>query len=581
MFVLGTAGHVDHGKSTLLRALTGMEPDRLPEEKKRGMTIDLNFVWCELPLYGTVGIVDVPGHEKFVGNLIAGLSGIDAFIFVVAADDGWMPQSEEHLNLLRGLKIRSGLVVLTKVDLVSPERVREVTGEIAQKFESAGLSASIVSFSSEIEGASIGVKRELEKLVSQLPKPVTNQPARLWVDRVFSPKGQGTVVTGTLRGGEFRVGSEVLLLPSRRTVTVRGLQSHEKSIERAIPNCRLAIQLGAGDTKGLKRGELVTTDLKQSLSDVVDVMLTPDGKFTPKKALKVGFHLGTLSIPASFSLLSSEPGICFGRLRLSKKIPVNTLDRFVIRTSGEERTIGCGEVIDTRADQVKLSHAKTKLSKDAATTKGNASYWLTTHRVILDEDASRLSDSDYLKSATYLVEDKLFDKKLWDEALENLKSETPEKAMVEKLGVTRSVALQLFAALESKELISREGGKLRLNAAPSRGEGDKLVDALLPGLTPILLSAQLKDAKTKGILQKLILDKKIIRLADDHFLSAGAYADHAKKVETLIRKKGSGTTSELKDLLGCSRKFAVMILERLDSDRVTYLKDGVRKLLKG
>lgn len=214
MFVIGTAGHIDHGKSKLVEALTGIDPDRLPEEQRRGMTIDLGFAWLSLPDGSEVGIVDVPGHERFVKNMVAGVGGIDAVLFVVAADDGWMPQSQEHLQILDLLKIKKGLVVITKIDLVNQDWLSLVEEDIKEKVKGTILeNAPIVEVSSTKK---IGIDRlydEIAKMISQIqPREDIGKP-RMYIDRVFIMAGRGTVVTGTLRDGSFHIGEEVEILP--------------------------------------------------------------------------------------------------------------------------------------------------------------------------------------------------------------------------------------------------------------------------------------------------------------------------------------------------------------------------------
>lgn len=256
--VLGTAGHVDHGKSSLLAALTGMEPDRLPEERRRGMTIDLNFVWLDLPRGGRVGIVDVPGHHRFVKNMVGGASLVDAFLFVVAADDGWMPQSEEHLQVLRGLGVHRGLAVVTKGDLAGAARVRETALDVRRRLEAGlGRGVDVVEFSTARPQGALAVKAALDELVVGLPPPSTDGAPRVWIDRVFSPRGQGVVVTGTLREGRVREGDELRRWPSGAVVVVKTIERYRERVVEAEPVSRVALQLARVAATDLARGSLL------------------------------------------------------------------------------------------------------------------------------------------------------------------------------------------------------------------------------------------------------------------------------------------------------------------------------------
>ena len=246
MPLIGTAGHVDHGKSTLVEALTGRDPDRWAEEKERGLTIDLGFAWTTLRPAGEVSFVDVPGHERFLKNMLAGIEAIDVALFVVAADEGWMPQSEEHLAVLDLLGIDSGVVALSKIDLVDPEVAALVEIEIAQRLSGTTLQdAPIVPVSARTGEGLDHLREELAVRVDEVQH--RGDRPRLWIDRSFSVRGAGTVVTGTLTEGPMRVGDDLELLPVRKRARIRGMQSHESGIEMAGPGRRLALNLTGVD----------------------------------------------------------------------------------------------------------------------------------------------------------------------------------------------------------------------------------------------------------------------------------------------------------------------------------------------
>jgi selenocysteine-specific elongation factor len=274
MHVVATAGHVDHGKSTLVRALTGMEPDRWAEEHRRGMTIDLGFAWTALPSGQQVAFVDVPGHERFVANMLAGVGGVPAVLFVVAADEGWMPQSAEHLDALDALGVREGVLAVTRSDLADPApALARATKEIAGTSLGAVQSVAV----SGRTGAGLaGLRAALDRLVGRLPASDGAADVRLWIDRAFTVRGAGTVVTGTLGAGLLRVGDELLLAPAMRAVRVRGLQTLGQPVEEVTGVSRVAVNLRGVSTGDLRRGDALLTPGRWLTCGEVDVRLRGD-----------------------------------------------------------------------------------------------------------------------------------------------------------------------------------------------------------------------------------------------------------------------------------------------------------------
>src|SRR5688572_4055624 len=295
MYTVGTAGHVDHGKSTLIEALTGIDPDRLREEKERGMTIDLGFAWLTLPSGREISIVDVPGHERFVKNMLAGVGGIDAALLVVAADEGIMPQTREHLAILNLLGIGRGLVALTKKDLVDDEWIGLLTEEIGDALKGTTLAgAKVVPVSALGRDGLETLKTELDQLLEQTPAKRDVGRPRLPVDRVFSLGGFGTVVTGTLLDGALTLGQELEVLPAGLKTRARGLQSHKSKVEVAVPGRRVAVNLGGLATEDLQRGDVVTVPgaLRPTAALDVRLRLLPDAPKPLANATSVSFHSG-------------------------------------------------------------------------------------------------------------------------------------------------------------------------------------------------------------------------------------------------------------------------------------------------
>jgi selenocysteine-specific elongation factor len=353
MSCIGTAGHIDHGKSTLVKALTGIDPDRLAEEKERGMTIDLGFAWLTLPNGREVSIVDVPGHEGFIKNMLAGVGGIDAALLVIAADEGVMPQTREHLAILDLLCVRRGVVALTKADLVDEEWLELVREEIVEQLKPTTLaSAAIIPVSAYTGQGLPALLAELEHILDEEQERQNIARPRLPIDRVFTITGFGTVVTGTLLDGTFKPGQEVEILPQSLKTRIRTLQTHKHQVEVAYPGSRVAINLANVPRSDLTRGNVVALpgQLQQTMLIDVRVQLLADTARSLEHNTLVDFFSGSQEVPAKVRLLDVEelePGqSCWAQLRLSHPAVVARQDRFILRIPSPSMTIGGGEVID-------------------------------------------------------------------------------------------------------------------------------------------------------------------------------------------------------------------------------------------
>ncbi|MDG4757965.1 selenocysteine-specific translation elongation factor [Micromonospora sp. WMMD710] len=338
MFVVATAGHVDHGKSTLVRALTGMEPDRWAEERRRGMTIDLGFAWTTLPSGGTVAFVDVPGHERFVPNMLAGVGPVPAALIVVAADEGWMPQSAEHLAALDALGVGHGLLVVTRADLADPgPAAARARAEIA----ASSLGAVDAVAVSGVTGAGLPeLRAALDRLAAGLPAPTVDGPVRLWVDRSFTVRGSGTVVTGTLGAGRLRVGDELELAGADEPVRVRGLHSLGEARAEATAVARVAVNLRGTPRDRLGRGDALLTPGRFHRTDLVDVRLTGDPAADLPATLTL--HVGSAAVPVRVRPLGPDTV----RLRLARPLPLLVGDRALLRDPGRHHVAGGVRVLD-------------------------------------------------------------------------------------------------------------------------------------------------------------------------------------------------------------------------------------------
>jgi selenocysteine-specific elongation factor len=353
MSCIGTAGHVDHGKSTLVQALTGIDPDRLAEEKARGMTIDLGFAWMTLPGGREVSIVDVPGHESFIKNMLAGVGGIDAALLVVAADEGVMPQTREHLAILDLLHVKHGVVALTKVDLVDEEWLELVQEEIAEHLTTTTLTgAPIIPVSAYSRQGLPELLATLERILDETEERQNVSRPRLPIDRVFTITGFGTIVTGTLVDGSFKMGQEVEVLPQGLKTRVRNLQMHKHAVEAVQPGSRVAINLANVARSDLARGDVVTLPGQFRTTMLLDarIHLLPDTERPLTHNMQVDFYCGAQEISARVRLLDVDElapaDSAWVQLRLNRPALVARRDRFILRIPSPSTTIGGGEVVD-------------------------------------------------------------------------------------------------------------------------------------------------------------------------------------------------------------------------------------------
>ncbi|MBE0697429.1 MAG: selenocysteine-specific translation elongation factor, partial [Anaerolineaceae bacterium] len=354
MHVIGTAGHVDHGKSTLVAALTGIHPDRLKEEQEREMTIDLGFAWMALPGGEQVGIVDVPGHRDFIENMLAGVGGIDAVLFVVAADEGVMPQTREHLAILDLLQVESGIVVLTKADMIEDAEWFElVEADVRQVLQGTVLAnAPIIRVSAKTGAGLDALSAALETCLAGRPARSDLGRPRLPIDRVFTIAGFGTVVTGTLIDGRLKLGEEVEILPSGLRGRIRGLQSHKRKEQAAVPGSRTAVNVTGLEVEQINRGDILAYPGKYHSTRLLDVhfRLLSDASGPLKHSSEVKFYLGTAEILARVRLLGTEelkPGE-EGWLQLELREPTLAVrgDRYILRRPSPGETLGGGVVVD-------------------------------------------------------------------------------------------------------------------------------------------------------------------------------------------------------------------------------------------
>ena len=640
MRVIGTAGHVDHGKSTLIEALTGMNPDRLKEEQEREMTIDLGFAWIQLPSEQWVGIVDVPGHKDFIKNMLAGVGGIDAALFVVAADEGVMPQTTEHLSILDLLEIRGGVVALTKVDLAEDEEWLElVTADLMEKLEDTCLeNAPIIQVSARTGVGLDELKLSLDSYLETTPERPDRGKPRLPIDRVFTIPGFGTVVTGTLVDGTLHVGQEVEIQPSGLKSRIRGLQTHKQKIEIAMPGSRVATNLTGVSKDQLVRGQIVTNPGWLHPTTLVDVQLRylSDSPRPLKHNAAVDFFSGAAEVPARVRLLGTEalsPGETgWAQLRLSTPVPLVKGDRFIIRQPSPSRTLGGGMVVNPHPgrryrrfqagvierldtmlhgspEEIVLQTLETqqpcearalvsRSTLPAETTAQAIRQLLAQSKVILLNGTPGEAGLPQPATSKRL----LYSRDGWSGLLENVGSilETYHREYPLRQGMSR------------EEFKSRLGRMLRnltgqaFNAIVSRAVAEgQLVERQtlvhLPDHTILFTPAQqdlvndllalfrrqpyttpsVSDCEAKlgpDLLAALVEQGHLVRVSDDVLFLTEIYEQMVQHVTDRIRRQGNITIAHVRDMFDTSRKYALALMEHLDERRVTRRVGDVRVL---
>jgi selenocysteine-specific elongation factor len=636
MYVIATAGHVDHGKSTLVRALTGINPDRLREEQVREMTIDLGFAWMTLPDGEPVGIVDVPGHIDFIENMLAGVGGVDAALLVIAADEGPMPQTREHLAILDLLRVPRVVVALTKADLAPDAAWLElVSADVRQLLAGTTLQkAPIVPLSARTgEGLNDLVRALQATLVDVcalresgiLGKRDAGRP-RLPVDRVFTMTGFGTVVTGTLLDGTFGIGDEVEILPQGLRARVRGLQTHREKIEHARPGSRVAMNLSGVSVEDVRRGSIIARPGLLKPATLLDVQLealgTPFWRFPLTHQTEVKLFSGTSEVLAHVRLLDADelpPGAAgWAQLELAEPVAVASGDRFIVRLPSPSITVGGGVVLDAqpaqryrrrggKVDPAVLSRLQTlqqgtpvqRLEKAllrlgfasraevlAASSLSEANFNAALDEVLATGTARRVGEVMALSN-------------VWDDRLSQLQKDIGAYHVAQPLapGMPResarsrlSLAPRVFNALvahgASLGALVDEGETLRLPSHQVRfnPEQRRNVDALLaqfraqPFNTPSVKDS--RAALTDPVYEVLLRQGQLVQVSPEVVFLRQTYDDAVARVRDLIRQQGQVTAAQVRDTFGTTRKYALALLEHLDATGVTR-RIGDTRVLKG
>lgn len=635
--ILGTAGHIDHGKSSLVQKLTGIDPDRLPEEKERKLTIDLGFAPWTLPDGRTVGIIDVPGHERFIKNMVAGATGIDVVLLVVAADDGIMPQTREHFEILKLLDLNKGLIALTKIDLVDEELVQVVELELEEFVAGSFLEGAPIMPVSAITGQGIDALKEvIIKSFDSTDHKLDDGPFRMPVQRVFSARGHGTVLTGVPLSGQVQVGDELELLPSGKKAKVRGLQAYKKSVTKARAGHSTAVNVPDIDWNSARRGQVLCSPGLFQSSQMIEVRFDylQSAGLTLKNRSRIRFHSGTSEVLGEIVIIDKavlNPGdsaLC--QLRLDEPV-VNTIgDRFILRLHSPLILLGGGQVLG-------LSEYRLKSGKDFVINRlqqkvGSLDSIKQQVLLKLEEQDRAFNAKDLSKTVNQTPEQTLT-------LLEELSAEGQALSFEAKGKKHKFIAIRSLARLERKaidQLAEYHARNPKRPSMPQTSLGQKLkLDPLLTGLLlqraesivevgersfklkdfevrlndaektvaedfqrvlndsrfapprrPDLLddvagrNPRLKRPVIEEILDWLIDSGQLVALSQSMIFSKAAYQDAQQAVRVLISKHGPLTAAAFKEHLNVSRKFAVPLLESFDALGLTQREGNTRTLVE-
>ncbi|MDR0880660.1 MAG: selenocysteine-specific translation elongation factor [Clostridioides sp.] len=623
--IVGTAGHIDHGKTTLIRALTGRETDTLDEEKKRGISINLGFTYFDLPSQKRVGIVDVPGHEKFIKNMLAGASGLDMVLLVVAADEGVMPQTVEHLDILTYLNVKKGIVVLTKSDTVDPELLEMVREDVTEQIRDTFLKdAEIVEVDSISRRGIDELIQKIDKLSEDVEEKNLNSPARLNIDRVFSVKGFGTIVTGTLFEGKIAIDDELIIYPSGIKAKIRSIQVHGSDVKTAYAGQRTAINISNVKVEEIKRGDVLASvnSLEESMMLDVKASVTKHSNWDIKHWERLRLYHGAREILCRAVPLNIEkigPGEeAFVQFRLEESIVCKKGDKFVLRSYSPMETIGGGVIIDAspkkhkRFDEgvievlkvkekgelkdiieefLRASQAGYSLLKEIMSYTGAHEAEVVKAIEVLEEAGNVIRiNSMYLHSSKYY---KLRDK------IEMTLEEYHKKHRLRKGMLKEEVRSKLALGFKTKEMdllldlllkdgvikisgnyVSVLGFEVKLNEAQNEIEGKIEKRLKSCGFTSILTIEEVLDGNKnyEEVLESMI-GEKVEKLDDSYIMDKSIYEDAKKRLIDYIEEHGEITLGEYRDLIDSSRKNCMIILENFDRNRITKRVENKRILM--
>lgn len=614
--IIGTAGHVDHGKTALIKALTGIETDRIKEEKKRGITIELGFAYLDLPDGEKAGIIDVPGHEKFVKNMLAGAGGIDLALLVVAADEGFMPQTREHLGILSLLNISEGIIVVTKKDMVDEDWLEIVCDEVRQEVQGTFLeNAQIIPVSSYTGEGIEQLRQAIFTMIDQKTQIKNlDVPFRIPVDRIFSVEGFGTVITGTLIEGTMKVGDPVTVYPSRIESRIRNLQVHSQDVQEAYAGQRVAVNLAGLKKTDLNKGDVIAVPDSMHTTMMIDIHLTvlKDCDREIRNATRLHLYHGARDILCKIVLLDRDSvgagESCYAQLRLEEEIAVKTGDRFVLRFYSPVETIGGGVILDSNPfkhkrndaavlESLKLKEGGSDREKISAALRDYSARFETLdflqiqtgipkeqfdqqiNKLIKDKVAFRVSDNvvihtDYLNrlkdSAVKLLESYHKENPL----REGMKKDEFRNKLIKYEDI--SVVDKITDSLVNRKVLKYVNNCVALADFEVQQDNNQqeIENAFLQGgfspESPDQIAARFPKVKNfKQVLESLVNTGKLVRVEEKILLHADYYNKALTLAKEHVDQNGQITLAEMRDLMSASRKFAVAVLEYWDKRGIT------------
>jgi selenocysteine-specific elongation factor len=627
--IIGTAGHIDHGKTALIKALTGQDTDRLQEEKARGISIDLGFAYLTLDDGRRAGIVDVPGHERFIHNMLAGAHGIDLVLFVVAADDGVMPQSEEHFDLLHLLGVNHGIFVISKADLVAPARIAEVIDEIRLMAEGSALASAPVLAVSSVTGAGMAqLRAEITKQLSVLPARTETGVFRLPIDRAFIIKGHGTVVTGTAQGAGVRVGQKLRVLPEGGEVRVRAIEIHGQQVARALSSQRVALNLSGAERLTLARGAVLADERLDISSNRLDVLLEvrPGARRPLASNDRIRLYLGTAQVLGRVIVLEAGGNIAprhtgLAQLILQTPVVATGRDRFVVRDEADQRTLGGGVVLNPLGQSLRRPRDlyRERLARLGRLPQADAveAFLNLQNSFALDADAiaialgraagelaDALADPCLIQAGTgteqiFTTRDK------W----ESLKRTVSAAVLAYHRQAPLAPGIELEAlrlrlpfaigAREFKPLLDRLAPELGLvrtdnivRAADHRSRllgtdreaADRIVAAMaraglqMPDLKSVGDKLGFAEPRLRSLMAALERQGEIVRIGTDQYLLPDDVARARLRLDEFLREHHATTAAAYRDLLGVSRRVAIALLDYFDHAGITTRVGDERRL---
>lgn len=620
---MGTAGHIDHGKSTLIKALTGINPDRLQEEQERGMTVDLGFAWFSLPA-GDVGVVDVPGHHRLVKNMLAGVGQVDFVLLVVASDDGWMPQTQEHVEILDLYGINKGVVALTKADLVEPDWLELVEADIQERLAETSLRNFPIIPVSAVSGLNLDqLQSTINSLLTSLPRENEGTNPLLWIDRVFTIKGAGTVVTGTLLDGSLELGTEVVVEPIGLSARIRSMQTHTQAVEKGVPHSRLAVNLTGVEKEQIERGMYLALPGKRPYFSLINafVRVLPQTPLPLETGQFIKLYVGTLETLARVRILGSEqlaPGTeGFVQFELESPAHFSFKDRFILRHSELQETIGGGQFIEEGVPvrginlrlvgplrlrhlfpfekpeaHLDLSKLEAKFTADqlgySLLKAGDQTYWtpaqfqeqgLLKHRELVDFGDFLMAPKQLQKVQEYLVTQ-----------VENFHKENPllpgpsKETLRAGVGVPSRLfdhIIQSTPALQEVESFICSVNHQVVLSSQEEEELNKLQGRVSENpLEPPTLNTLLQEGFSKEVIYAGAHLDRLISLPNEHWSCPKVLKNI---VDILFAEEAFKNGFELavfRDRFSTSRKFALVFLEYFDAQGITIRKGDVRILGK-